>query len=145
VTTDRDEQMERLKQFHNDRLVRRVGTTMADLTGVVSDDVRGGRYAPPSRKPEAPPTYPHQPPNSPYSADPVGLEPPLGYSIEDQPVVGEPHEVAEAARVMASREVEATLGPLSMASTETTDVARQSASSPGDAAAVVSPPMKRRV
>jgi hypothetical protein len=31
------------------------------------------------------PSYPPQPANSPWSSDPVGDEPPLGYSIDDVP------------------------------------------------------------
>jgi hypothetical protein len=31
------------------------------------------------------PVYPPQPPNSPWAWDPVGDEPPLGYSVDDLP------------------------------------------------------------
>src|SRR5262245_39762052 len=36
--------------------------------------------------------YPRQPEGSPWASDPVGTEPPLGYSVNAVEVVGEPHE-----------------------------------------------------
>jgi hypothetical protein len=37
--------------------------------------------------------YPEQPPNSHWARDPVPAEPPLGYSVDDHPPVGEVFEV----------------------------------------------------
>jgi hypothetical protein len=34
--------------------------------------------------------YPRQPPNSPWAEEPAGLEPPLGYSVDDLAPVGSP-------------------------------------------------------
>jgi hypothetical protein len=52
-------------------------------------DDAAGRYAkltPSTIVSGAPvPTYPSQPPNSPFAADPVGVEPPLGYEIDALP------------------------------------------------------------
>jgi hypothetical protein len=36
--------------------------------------------------------YPKLPATSPWSCDPVPPEEPLGYSVEETPIVGEPHE-----------------------------------------------------
>jgi hypothetical protein len=35
------------------------------------------------------PSYPQQPVSSPWSRDPVPPEPPLGYSVDEVPIVGE--------------------------------------------------------
>jgi hypothetical protein len=103
--TDRDEQIARLRDAHNLGVVRRTGTTMADLTPVVADEIiRGGRWAPAQSKPELP-KYPHQPEDSPFRCDPVGLEPSLGYSIEDQPAVGEVFEIERAQQILNERSV----------------------------------------
>jgi hypothetical protein len=37
--------------------------------------------------------YPRQPGDSPWAGDAVGVEPPLGYSIQDMEPVGEAHEI----------------------------------------------------
>ena len=46
---------------------------------------------------------PHQPPGSPWHHDPVPAEPPLGFSINEMPVVGTPAEVARAAAMLKAR------------------------------------------
>jgi hypothetical protein len=51
----------------------------------------GGRYAGELRK-EA--SVPRLPESSPWASDPVGVEPALGYSIQDQEPVGEAFEIA---------------------------------------------------
>ena len=38
--------------------------------------------------------YPAQPESSPFAADPTGVEPPLGYAIDEQAPVGEAGEIA---------------------------------------------------
>jgi hypothetical protein len=53
----------------------------------------GGRFAS-ELKTEA--SVPRQPASSPWSNDPVGVEPPLGYSIQDMEPVGEAFEIAES-------------------------------------------------
>src|SRR5262245_41722369 len=83
----------------------------------------GGRFAASS----APLTqYPRQPEHSPWAAGVVGREPPIGFSVEEMPIVGEPHEVA------ASQE------------TATRGTAAMSLPSPNVAGAV-SPPINRRI
>jgi len=61
------------------------------------DDERGGRFAFSGSSATvtgaSPIAYPAQPAGSPWASDPIGSEPPLGYSVETQETVGEPHEV----------------------------------------------------
>jgi hypothetical protein len=68
----------------------------------------GGRYksvSPMSITGTTPfPVYPAQPESSPYHHDPTGnLPDPLGYSISDQEVIGEPFEQIEAQRLLDQR------------------------------------------
>jgi hypothetical protein len=49
----------------------------------LDDDEVGGRYAP--RRGNDPVAYPAQPPNSPWSHDPVGIEPPIGERVDSIP------------------------------------------------------------
>ena len=56
-----------------------------------------GRYSKVSTKPTVTgttptPSYPAGPA---WTNDPTGIEPPLDYNINDQPCVGEPHELRE--------------------------------------------------
>jgi hypothetical protein len=60
----------------------------------------GGRWAAESKAKVVGSTsfkYPALPPNSPWASEPVGLEPPLGYSVEAMPAVGEAFELAAEA------------------------------------------------
>ena len=57
----------------------------------------GGRFS--AAKPEAGSKYPHV--SGPWSSDPVGPEPSLGYSIDQAPVTGEAHEVARSIGIAA--------------------------------------------
>lgn len=59
-------------------------------------DAKAGRFAKPSVVSGANPTvqYPRLPSSSPWSSDPVGLEPALGYSINNMLAVGEPGEIS---------------------------------------------------
>jgi hypothetical protein len=88
-------QAERKRVIENDR---KVSTFMAHAAANIDDD-RGGRYAAVGSSPRvtgaSPISYPQQP--SPWHHDPVGLEPPLGFSVEDHDPVGEPHELARDA------------------------------------------------
>jgi hypothetical protein len=49
------------------------------------------------------PIYPPLPPNSPWSSDPVGQEPPLGYRIHDTEPVGEAFEIEASAALELAR------------------------------------------
>jgi hypothetical protein len=70
-------------------------------------DGAGGRFAAlPEQKPsvvgaKAETSYPQQPEGSPWANEPSGTEPALGYSVEDQDAVGEPHEQARSAAAIA--------------------------------------------
>jgi|SRR5215472_12908637 len=64
---------------------RRLNSYLAFAEASADDDL-GGRWASPERKPtitgsSAGPSYPSQPPNSPWGTEPIGTEPPLGYDI----------------------------------------------------------------
>jgi hypothetical protein len=64
--------------------------------GQVTDLEMGGRFAELPKATvtgtEPVPMVPQQPAGSPWKADPVGPEPPLGYNVDDQEPVGEVHE-----------------------------------------------------
>jgi hypothetical protein len=92
-------QSDRRKTLENDREVR-ASTYLQQAQANVDED-RGGRYAATGSSPRvtgaSPISYPQQPSNSPWHHDPVGDEPPLGYSVEDHDAVGERHERAGSA------------------------------------------------
>jgi hypothetical protein len=61
------------------------------------DEEMGGRYQklePQSIVGGTP--IPEYPAGAPWTREDAGLEPPLGWSVEEQTTVGEPHEVAES-------------------------------------------------
>jgi hypothetical protein len=73
------------------------GTTFFEMQRVGIELESQGRFA--GMKPEMGPRYPKLPDGSPWAhQEPV--EPPLGYSIEDQPPTGEPFEI-DASRTAA--------------------------------------------
>jgi hypothetical protein len=84
---DEPTQAEKRAVLRNDALVR--GAALADVAEVFNPQP-GGRFAA-----SAPTTtsIPRQPEGSPWAADPVPPEPPLGFSVDDLPIVGEPHEI----------------------------------------------------
>ena len=89
-------QKEKREVLANDRKVREAATYHSvAMAGI--DDERGGRYATEGSKQtvigSSPIAYPQQPSTSPWHRDPVPDEPPLGYDINAQGPVGEPHEV----------------------------------------------------
>jgi hypothetical protein len=103
MPTDRNEprQADKLAVLHNDILVqaqreRMLRAAMSSVAEVYDDGVaaRGGRYALQGRVVTN--EVPKQPPNSPWASDPVGREPPLGYSVEAAEPVGGPHEIEKA-------------------------------------------------
>jgi hypothetical protein len=97
---DEPTQAEKLAALHNDRRVR--DATFADVVDLYSPSP-GGRFAT-----LALPTVevPRLPEGSPWHHDAVGVEPPLGFSVNAMEPVGEPHEVEAAAR-----RLEAAAGP----------------------------------
>ena len=62
----------------------------------------GGRWAKP--RPMMSGQVPMQPEGSPWSYDPVGPEPPLGYSVDEMEPVGSPHEVERSLRAIEQQE-----------------------------------------
>jgi hypothetical protein len=48
--------------------------------------------------------YPRMPATSPWACDAVGLEPPLGFSVEEMEVVGSTEEAERAAAILAATE-----------------------------------------
>jgi len=89
-------QRDKRRVLENDRKVREIATYHSVAQSAL-DDERGGRYSGSGSKAtvvgSSPIQYPAQPEGSPWSRDVCPPEPPLGFSVEDQPVVGEPHEV----------------------------------------------------
>jgi hypothetical protein len=69
-------------------------------------DLAGGRWAKLTRPhvsgEEPIVRYPDQPQGSPWRGDSVPNEEPLGYQIDDQPTIGEPHEIASSLRATSS-------------------------------------------
>jgi len=61
----------------------------------------GGRWARPT--PMLSGSVPEQPAPSPWSHEPVGLEPPLGYSVDAMEPVGEVHEIEASLRQQEQR------------------------------------------
>ena len=64
----------------------------------------GGRFAKP--KPLMSGQVPMQPEGSPWAQDPVGLEPPLGYSVEEMEPVGAPHEIERSIAALEAEKQE---------------------------------------
>jgi hypothetical protein len=82
------------------RLVRQSGGSYRDIALGEAGTV-GGRWAMESKTKvvgSSPIAYPRQPETSPWGSDLVGPEPSLGYSIEEHPAVGEPHEIEKSLR-----------------------------------------------
>jgi hypothetical protein len=93
MPADEISQAERRRVLANDRKVLATYHAVAQTS---IDDDRGGRFAvrsPTTVVGTSPVTYPRLPLSSPANqAAMTAQEPPLGYSINDQECVGEPHE-----------------------------------------------------
>jgi len=63
------------------------GRALADVESEL-----GGRWAKPKPMMGGA-AMPEQPATTPWSSDPVGIEPPLGFSVEEMVPVGEHHEI----------------------------------------------------
>ena len=88
---DEISQTERRRVMENDRKV----ATYHFVAQSAVDDERGGRYAVEGKATvtgSSPISYPAQPTHSPWHHDPIGTEPPLGYSIDAIDPVGEVFE-----------------------------------------------------
>lgn len=85
-------QVEKRQVLENDR---RASTYMAQAASVIDED-RGGRFAAVGSSATVigttPVEYPQQPLNSPWASEPIGTEPPLGYSVDEHEAAGELHE-----------------------------------------------------
>ena len=85
-----------------------------------ADDERRGRFAVAGNNTTvvgaSPISYPQQPSTSPWHRDPVGTEPPLGYSVEQQEPTGEKFEIEKG--TPASRVHAAGVGDGSISGTE---------------------------
>ena len=95
---DEISQREKRRILAEDRQVR---TTYLHHAESSVDDDRGGRFAAIEKSATvigtSPAVYPPQPEGSPWRCDPVPMEEPLGFSVEDHDPVGEPHELARDA------------------------------------------------
>jgi hypothetical protein len=89
-----------ISQREKRRILREASSYMAHAAANIDED-RGGRYAATGSSPRvigaSPISYPQQPSNSPWHHDPVPMEEPLGFSVEDHDPVGERHELARDA------------------------------------------------
>jgi hypothetical protein len=105
MTTER-EQQERKAYLENEKLLRKAAEDRrlsTYLAMALADSELPGRFGKVTQQNIvgiAPtPQYPAQP-SIPWPNEPD----PLGFSVEDMPVVGEPHEIEEAARILRERE-----------------------------------------
>jgi hypothetical protein len=90
---DEPTQAEKLQALHNDLLLKR-GTAYSQVAELYDDSRPHGRFAV-----GAPLTqYPKQPPDSPWHRDVVGLEPPLGHSVDAMEPVGTAAEIEASIR-----------------------------------------------
>jgi hypothetical protein len=107
VTTKADEQKERRALAGSTNTTTHQRGTSTLLDHVTNES--GGRFAELARRDGGKPTvigtaearYPAGPA---WAADPCGVEPALGFSVEDLQPTGEPFEVERAAEIVASRE-----------------------------------------
>jgi hypothetical protein len=89
--TDEPTQADKRAVLDNDRRV----AAYADVVELFNPQP-GGRFAIGAQQPVT--QVPRQPPHSPWHHDPVGLEPPLGYSVNEMVAVGTPAEVEASIR-----------------------------------------------
>jgi hypothetical protein len=95
MTSKQDEQKERRALTGSTTT-----TTFRDMANL--DLSLGGRFAVPGSKPDVSGSeeitrYPRLPPSNPWSSDLVGVEPPLGWSVEDQECCGTFEEIQRSA------------------------------------------------
>jgi hypothetical protein len=100
----------------------------------------GGRWKKPAQPSDPAKLYPPLPASSPWHHDPVPDEEPLGFSVEEMPVMGEPWEAERAAAIL---EVAAGLVPPPSPDSGHADLASpllRSANSAGQSPATPPPP-----
>jgi hypothetical protein len=83
---------EKLRTLFNDRNVLRQKDTFASRANAELDLENTGRHSKPQQIVGTTPA-PEYPAGPNWSPDPTGIEPPLGYDINEPVVVGEPHEI----------------------------------------------------
>jgi hypothetical protein len=89
------------------RQVLRDSSTFLDHARAAADDAAGGRFAkhtPSTVVGTSPSAVPKMPEGNPWQQDRVPDEAPLGFSVNDMPVVGEPHEIAQSLQALAMPE-----------------------------------------
>jgi hypothetical protein len=102
MTDDKLTQAEKRAVLEQDRQARRDNSFYGRALHDADSEMQGrfGQQA----KPTVIRGGPDYPGGAHWSRDPLGPEPSLGYSVNDLPVIGEPHEVAAAAaRAQATR------------------------------------------
>lgn len=115
LTSDQEEQKLRKEVLRNDQLVRQQAAGHGTLFShaIAASEEIGGRFAAVGRASvtgSAP--IPHaQLPAPSWAGQDTMVEPPLGYAIDDQPVIGEPFELERAAEILREREVAAAALP----------------------------------
>jgi hypothetical protein len=90
-------QSERRRTLENDRKARLTYHEHAQSDPELELGGRFKQLTPTSVTGVGPSPIPQQPSNSPWHHDPVPMEEPLGFSVEDHDPVGEPHELARDA------------------------------------------------
>jgi hypothetical protein len=95
---------EKKKIMENDRKAR---STYHAIASSAADDLAGGKFAQAGNKQtvvgSSSISYPAQPSTSPWHNDPCGVEPPLGFSVEDQPTTGEVWEVQRSIDALSAK------------------------------------------
>jgi hypothetical protein len=113
-------QKERREILLNDRKVK---GTYHSLASASADELAGGRFAQSANRQTvvgaSPVSYPRQPSTSPWFHDPCGVEPVLGFSVEDQLPVGEHWELEKS---LASAAPDAAKTPTSSSGGDAGDV-----------------------
>ena len=108
-------QKDKLAVLRNEQQLRKASTYHA-LASAAADELAGGRFAQSSNRQTvigaSPISYPQLPEGNPFKCDPVGMEPPLGYKIDDMDAVGERHEI-ERSQASAAASVDAAVAPTS--------------------------------
>jgi hypothetical protein len=90
-------------QAERERLIQeeKLMNTRQALHSVI-EPAAGGRFATTLREEINPVHYPRQPSSSPWSQEGAGVEPPLGFSVEDMEAVGTEEEIARSIAAAAS-------------------------------------------
>jgi hypothetical protein len=104
MTNDDIPQSERRQVMENDRLARRASTYLHQAQANADLEL-GGSYAKVTKTTVVGSghiAYPQLPEGNPFKSDPVPIEPPLNYNINDQPATGEIWEQEQSMKIQAS-------------------------------------------